>query len=289
MSRWWRILCRAWKIEQANLCGACHTDIAAKQPYDIHYQHIADGNLNAATCTDCHGAHSVQTPNVPRARISETCGQCHSTINEQYKESVHGAALLGEDNPDVPVCTTCHGVHEIQSPLTNEFRLNSPQLCGQCHADQDLMAKYGISTDVFETYVADFHGTTVMLFEKQAPDHPVNTAVCYDCHGVHNILPATEENSQIMKENLLVTCQQCHPDATANFSDAWTSHYRPSLEHNRLVYFVNLFYQIVIPLAIGGFMLFIGTDVYRQFRERRGRKQDEQGDENDEPEGQDPE
>ena len=33
-----------------------------------------------------------------------------------------------------------------------------------------IMDKYGISTQVLNTYVADFHGTTVTLFEKQSPD-----------------------------------------------------------------------------------------------------------------------
>ena len=49
------------------------------------------------------------------------------------------------------------------------------------------MQKYGISTEVFNTYVADFHGTTVTLFERQHPDQPTNKAVCTDCHGVHDI------------------------------------------------------------------------------------------------------
>ena len=39
----------------------------------------------------------------------------------------------------------------------------SPELCASCHADEELMAPYDISTDVFETYVDDFHGTTVIL------------------------------------------------------------------------------------------------------------------------------
>ena len=49
------------------------------------------------------------------------------------------------------------------------------------------MNKYEISTEVFDTYVADFHGTTVILFEHQDPNVETNKAVCYDCHGVHNI------------------------------------------------------------------------------------------------------
>ena len=146
-------------------------------------------------------------------------------------------------------------------------------MCGKCHADAEKMAKYGISTDVFNTYVADFHGTTVELFEKQTPDQETNKAVCYDCHGIHNIKATKDEGSQVVKENLLVTCQKCHPDANANFPDAWTSHFKPSLEHNPLVYFVDLFYMILIPLTISGFLLFIGTDIFRRIWDRvRGGK-----------------
>ncbi|MEZ4580778.1 MAG: hypothetical protein R3A10_03830 [Caldilineaceae bacterium] len=140
-----------------------------------------------------------------------------------------------------------------------------------------MMSKYGISTDVFDTYVADFHGTTVELFEKQSPDHETNKAVCYDCHGVHNILPATDENSQVIRENLLTTCRQCHPDADANFPDAWTSHFKPSLEHNPIVFLVDWFYRLLIPAVLGGFALFIGTDVYRTARTRRSKKENDHG------------
>ena len=258
------------------VCQSCHTDIYEHTRDSVHAKAIAAGNLDAATCADCHGNHSIQDPDSPRGHVSETCSKCHSTINEQYAHSVHGAALLGEDNPDVPVCTDCHGVHDIVDPTTAAFRSNSPNMCGHCHADTALMTKYGISTDVFDTYVADFHGTTVTLFERQSPEEGTNKAVCYDCHGIHNILPATDENSQVIKANLLTTCRQCHPDANENFPDSWTSHFKPSPENNTLVYLVNLFYLIVIPATVGGFLLFIGTDVYRQivdrFRSRNSRK-----------------
>ena len=136
------------------------------------------------------------------------------------------------------------------------------------------MTKYNISTDVFDTYVADFHGTTVELFDKQAPWQETNKAVCYDCHGVHNILPASNEHSQVIRENLVTTCQKCHPDASASFPDAWTSHFKPSLQHNPLVYLVNLFYTVLIPGVLGGFALFIGSDLFRRFGDRRHKKQE---------------
>ena len=268
---------RHFSLEMDATCQTCHEDIFALQRDSVHAAAQEVGVLVAATCIDCHGSHSVQDPDSPRERVSQTCGQCHSTINTQYEQSVHGAALLGEQNPDVPVCTDCHGVHDIQDPRTALFRVNSPTMCAECHADVEMMTKYGISTNVFDSYVADFHGTTVELFEKQSPEHETNKAVCYDCHGIHNILPANDENSQVIRENLLVTCQQCHPDADANFPASWTSHFEPSLEHNALVYLVNWFYRLLIPAVLGGFALFIGTDVYRMVRVRRNKTEHEHG------------
>jgi predicted CXXCH cytochrome family protein len=233
----------------------------------VHGEALAEGNEEAAVCTDCHTAHYTLPPDEPRERISHTCGQCHSTIFDEYAQSVHGEALLQEGNPDVAVCTDCHGVHNIANPELAAFRNSSPELCGKCHADEEMMAKYDISTDVFDTYVADFHGTTVTLFELQDPDAPVNKAVCFDCHGVHDIRPPDEPGSGI-KENLLETCRKCHPDATENFPDAWTSHFKPSLEHNPMVFLVNWFYKIVIPGTVGFLGLLVFTDVYRRIRKR---------------------
>ncbi len=265
---------REYTVAMESVCQDCHVDIAASHQNDIHQLAIEEGNLDAATCIDCHGSHDVQIPNEPRQKIDETCGECHTEVFDQYRHSVHGEALYNGVE-DVPVCIDCHGVHGIEDPLTPRFRVNSPEMCGECHADKDLMAKHGISTDVFDTYVSDFHGTTVTLFEKISPDQETNKAVCFDCHGVHNILPVTDENSKVIKQNLLETCRECHPNASDNFPDAWMSHYVPSLEHNRLVFFINKFYQILIPLVIGGFLVFIGTDVFRRFRNRKGEDKSE--------------
>ena len=208
---------RELTIDMEQVCTGCHKEIAERQHDGVHEKAIAEGKLDAATCSDCHGNHAIQDPNLPRERVSQTCGKCHSTINNQYKQSVHGAALLGEENPDVPVCTDCHGVHNIVDPTTTAFRANSPDMCGKCHADAEKMAKYNISTDVFNTYVADFHGTTVELFQKQHPDQETNKAVCYDCHGIHNIMPANDKNSQVIKQNLLNDMPEVPPGRHGQF------------------------------------------------------------------------
>ena len=263
---------RDYQLQNYAACRNCHPEVYDKTLDSMHTRALASGNRNAAVCTDCHGAHDVTPPDLPRAKISETCSRCHSAIFEQYKASVHGAALLEESNPDVPTCIDCHGTHTIDDPTTAQFRLQSPEICGKCHRDRALMARYDISTDVFNTYVADFHGTTVTLFERQHPDQATNKAVCYDCHGIHNIKAVTDPEATVVKENLLVTCQKCHPDAAANFPASWTSHFIPDREHNPLVYYVNLFYLIFIPATLGFMVAFVSLDALHRLASRIRRR-----------------
>ncbi|OGO36419.1 MAG: hypothetical protein A2W35_15750 [Chloroflexi bacterium RBG_16_57_11] len=266
------------------VCQRCHNGQYELNQDGVHVSVRASGNRAGATCSDCHTAHEIPRLNDPETHellpemkvwIPERCGLCHNAIYQKYKESVHGAALT-DGNPDVPTCIDCHGVHNIEDPRTAAFRLQSPQMCGKCHADEALMQKYGISTDVFDTYVADFHGTTVAIFEKESPNAEVNKAVCYDCHGIHDIGRTDDPEVGLqMQENLLVTCQSCHPDSTTNFTAAWMSHYIPSPEKYPLVYYVNLFYMIFIPLTVGGMTLLVVMDISRTSLNRM-RKRKEQ-------------
>ena len=96
----------------------------------------------------------------------------------------------------------------------------------------------------------------------------LNEAVCYDCHGVHDIKDPDDPDAGI-NENLLETCQQCHPDATENFPASWTGHYEPSLQNNTLVFLVEKFYRIVIPVTVAFFGFLVVVDVYGRLRRRR--------------------
>ncbi|MCJ7726486.1 MAG: hypothetical protein MUP76_08895, partial [Acidimicrobiia bacterium] len=156
----------------------------------------------------------------------------------------------------------------------SEFHLFSPTLCATCHEDPALMGKYGIRADTFDTYIADFHGTTVVLFEALAPDQETNKPVCIDCHGVHNIQSADNPNSQTFKTNILRTCQRCHPDAETNFPSSWLGHYVPSPDSALLVWLAGWFYKIIIPVTIGGMLLYA---VLLSFRSRRFRKEAARG------------
>jgi hypothetical protein len=270
---------RGVSLQLYQTCQKCHAAQYSSVLDSVHQRAFAAGNFDAAVCTDCHNPHTQTRITdkatgeiLPQARlqIPQTCARCHSAIYDQYKQSIHGAALTEEGNTDVPTCIDCHGVHNIQDPTTARFRNDTPLLCAKCHTNHAIMDKYGISTDVLETYVADFHGTTVTLFEKVNPDLPTNKAVCTDCHGIHDIKSVNDPEEGIaLKKNLLIKCQRCHPDATINFPDAWMSHYIASPTKFPLVYYVNLFYKIFIPTVLGGMGLYVLTDVYRRFINRR--------------------
>ena len=244
----------------------------------VHAIVLASGNLNAPICSDCHNPHTQtlikdQQGNLTlaaRAQIPQTCAKCHNTLFSQYANSVHGQGVLQHNNPDVPTCINCHGVHDIPDPTTAAFRLSSISLCASCHTNHAIMDKYGISTDVLNTYVSDFHGTTTTLFQHLSPNEMTNKPVCYDCNGIHDIVSVNDpQKGLMMKKNILVACQKCHPDANINFPDAWLSHYIPSRDHAPLVYYVDLFYKIFIPMVLGGMLLFVLTDVYRRVNDSR--------------------
>ncbi|MEJ2487191.1 MAG: cytochrome c3 family protein [Anaerolineales bacterium] len=263
---------RAVSVMLTQVCTTCHVDQAAEYSEGQHAQKFAQGNLETALCVDCHTAHSVTDIRGSKVEIAKVCERCHSDIYNIYKDSVHGAALLEEGNTDVPTCSDCHENHDNTGPDDPGYVLFSPQICARCHADEDLMAKYGINTEVFQTYVADFHGTTVTIFEKVAPDQETNKPVCIDCHGVHDIRSPDDAASSVMKENLITTCQRCHPDAKPDFDDSWLAHYRPDLDNAPIVYLVNVFYSVVIPVTVGGMLIFIATDIFRTLAKKRKAK-----------------
>jgi len=272
---------RDYTLQYQTTCNQCHPNQVKELADSVHTRLFQEGNRDAPICADCHNPHTQEviekTPDgLPapseHARIAQTCSTCHAAIYEEYLSSVHGSGIIENRNPDVPACTDCHGVHRITNPKTAAFRLSSPQLCAKCHTDETIMSKYGLSTQVLNTYVADFHGTTVVLFEKTDPDQETNKPVCYDCHGVHDIQRVDDPNKGIaIKENLLRTCQRCHPDASTNFPDSWLGHYIPSPDRHPLVYYVNLFYKIFIPTVLGGMAIFVASDIYYRVWGRKRR------------------
>lgn len=243
-------------------CKGCHFANYTKTLDGVHYEVMAKGNDKAALCVDCHGAHDISRPGQPRTRISGMCSTCHPKEAGVYAKSVHGR-LAGE-TADVPVCTDCHRAHDTTDPRDGALAMRTPEICGRCHTDEKLMSRYGLSTKVVDTYLADFHGmaATLQHGKKKGPGVRL-AAVCTDCHGVHDIEKASDPGSAVMAGNLAKTCAKCHEGANERFPKAWLSHYEPTPAKAPIVWGVMLFYKIMIPFMVGGLVLQIALHLWR--------------------------
>lgn len=254
---------RAYVLRSYEICKTCHFDTYTRTLESVHYELIKSGLDVAPVCSDCHGAHTIHNPREKRAMVSRSCAACHEDVYQKYARSVHGKVLVQEGNLDVPACADCHQHHQIQSPGTPKFRLGSPELCIRCHGDARLMTRYGISTAVAQTYLADFHGVTASLESASASPTGQLVVTCIDCHDVHAMASPRMVGPEAMRTTVAAVCAKCHQGASVDFPAAWLSHYEPSLRHAPLVFLINLFYKIFIPFVILGLVLHIVLDLYR--------------------------
>ena len=254
---------RAYTVRSYELCKKCHFDTYTRTLESVHYDLLKSGVDIAPICTDCHGSHNIANPHAKRSMMSRSCAACHTDVYETYAKSVHGRALVEDDNQDVPACADCHTHHQVQSPATAKFRLGSPETCVRCHGNDKLMAKYKISTTVAQTYLADFHGVTASLSRNLPEKEKQMVVTCNDCHGVHDIASPKVKGQDAMKATVTAACSRCHQDAAPSFPAAWLSHYPPSPTHAPLVWMVQMFYSFFIPFAVIGLILNLLLHVYR--------------------------
>lgn len=254
---------RAYTVKSYDICKKCHFDTYTRTLESVHYELLKSGVEGAPICVDCHGSHTIPNPHAKRAMMSRSCAACHTDTYAAYSKSVHGRALVEDNNQDVPACADCHTHHQVQQPGTTKFRLAAPDVCVRCHGDEALMSKYGISTMVAKTYLADFHGVTASLSRNLSEADQQIVVTCNDCHGVHDIASPKLRGPEAMKGMVTAACNKCHADTPTTFPAAWLSHYPPSPSHAPLVWVVGLFYKIFIPFAVVGLCLHLLLHGYR--------------------------
>ncbi len=254
-------------------CGSCHLAEYNEYVGSVHAQALNQGKSDSAVCSDCHGAHDVG-PAAPTdvglalGPAVYSCGACHKEEFDQYQNGVHGKAVLEEGAVDVPTCVDCHGAHNMHKAKDSpSFRSQTVALCSSCHADPKLMQQHGLSTDILATYAADFHGKSNQLFRPVADQAPAQ-AMCYDCHGNHDIQSTVSTNGLILKENLLKACQKCHEDATLNFPAAWLGHYESTTDRSAPVFWTGMFFTALTVTTMIGLIVLIILDVARSARDQ---------------------
>jgi cytochrome b subunit of formate dehydrogenase len=275
------------KIAQEKLCLSCHLDspeVRARTSVtagfitmyekSVHGSALIGGNPHAATCIDCHNSHDVHKSTNSKSptfkqNIPSTCGDCHSDIEDEYLESIHGtAAMMGVT--ESPVCTDCHGEHNIlrtddpQSPVA--FLNLSREVCSPCHNSVRLSDKYGLSSDRFETFTDSYHGLAV-------EGGSVSAANCASCHGVHNIKPSSDPTSMVHKSNLVETCGGCHPGANERFT-VGKIHITRQEESEPLIYFIATMYISLIVIVVG--LMFV-HNIFDFFRKSKIKKMKQRG------------
>ncbi len=238
-------------------CGRCHREgsdmtkthelndhnIVDNYSMSVHGKALfKDGLLVTAVCTDCHTAHNIRKPSDPlssvnKKNITETCEHCHVGIVQKFKKSVH-SPLITRTDQRLPVCIDCHQSHTISRVNEDGFRRLIAKECGSCHEHES------------ETYADTYHGRAGLL------SGGMRTAKCSDCHGSsHNIMPGTSPESSVNQTNILKTCQQCHPKATAGFTS-----YLPHATHSKRdkAKYPYLYYTFLAmtSLLLGVFSLF---------------------------------
>jgi len=253
---------------QPAACAKCHADPGFESRHKIPVLHPVQQYLQsvhgravlqgreAATCSDCHGSHGILPAWEAQSKVSHwnvvgTCAQCHTEVARQFNESVHGVALKNGAR-DAPDCTNCHGEHLILDPRNPASALNaatiSAQTCGRCHGDAQLAVRYGIPADRVPSYADSYHGLAMR-------EGSLTAANCASCHGVHDILPASDSRSTVNPANLAKTCGQCHTGVNEKFAIGPVHVRITAGPAHPVVQWIRGVYLVLIPLTLG-FMVF---------------------------------
>ncbi|MFI5362773.1 MAG: cytochrome c3 family protein, partial [Elusimicrobiota bacterium] len=280
----------ASKVSRVNIpttCNQCHQKLDFKAKFGIdpfasyamtvHGKAHTAGNLKAAVCTDCHGGHDLNFSNNSRSSIfkfnvPQTCGRCHTAQVELYARSIHGKKIAAGVK-DAPVCTDCHGEHNIQGkhePGSMVYTGSIVKTCSACHGSERLIAKFGMLQNPAKTYIGGYHGVAFVAGNLSA-------ANCASCHRHHDILPPEDPGSSVNPQNLQRTCGACHQRAgelvnmgkvhlstasaageagvEATALDLYRGGGRAALASETLLPFVRRMYVWIIVLTIGGMLL----------------------------------
>jgi predicted CXXCH cytochrome family protein len=156
---------RAWVVQ---FCARCHSDPAKMHEFNpslptdqlAKFKDSPHGRTllekhddRAPSCVSCHGVHGIRPAKDPQSKVyarsvPETCGACHSdpkimagftradgsplptTQLAEYRDSVHGRALLVRGDLGAPACNTCHGNHAASPPGVAQVSRS----CSLCHS-----------------------------------------------------------------------------------------------------------------------------------------------------------
>lgn len=196
-------------------CLTCHERKNIKSSVDgrslfVDYAKMKESMHAKITCSQCHtGVNpSKMRPCENLSNKKVDCTSCHSQVGSDYQRSIHGK-LFAKKDPNAPICSECHGTHEIlgkKDPNSPIFATNIPVLCGNCHREGEKAAarKHSSEKNIITNYSESIHGRGLLKSGLTV------TATCTSCHTAHKELPHTDPESSVNPKNVASTCGACH-------------------------------------------------------------------------------
>ncbi len=149
-------------------------------------------------CQGCHG---------PGKTLPYLAGALfHTDAHRANDQGFHGQAILNGKRG--ATCLDCHSVNgkmdtifRKDDPRSTINRVNIARTCGKCHDQQAV----------------SFQGSIHGLGQARGIN---SAATCSDCHGSHNIYPASDPRSLLSKANTPETCAKCHTTIVSEFEES---------------------------------------------------------------------
>ena len=174
---------RQFTLEMNNLCATCHVEQGEELNRGLHAQAIANGDTEAAVCTDCHEAHHIQSAENFPELVAGVCGDCHTNTLNEWQASPHSdIGPLG--------CATCHDYHS----QTLRAGDTVSGLCTTCHSqmpsifahDAHLTGENPIACESCHMFTGDHTQTTaISVLDLDNTGHTMNVSAtpCTTCHS----------------------------------------------------------------------------------------------------------
>ncbi len=183
-------------------CLDCHAD---NDPV-IDQKIFNESVHNKLACVDCHS--DVKDTSHAEKLAKVDCSSCHKDVGKKFALSIH-SKLAKQGKPNLPGCPDCHGKHDIFSikdPRSLANHLRSDGGCLKCHTNKEILKQYPDlpKADFVRKYLTSVHGRGVHFKGLNV------SATCADCHGAHEIQPASDPDSEVSKKNVPKTCAKCH-------------------------------------------------------------------------------
>jgi hypothetical protein len=156
LPRWWKAGDPV-PVVKSN-CVRCH--LTAGRELTAPAQDFARSvhDLHGMTCSDCHGGNRDKDSSAHEEEFGfigtklsahmAGCAECHGEQAEAVKSGPHYWDFSKQVNLKYPVCSDCHGHHDVEKPPV-EFSLKT--VCRECHLnfehDMPAMAEVVIEND----------------------------------------------------------------------------------------------------------------------------------------------